>query len=247
MWEIYDRLISQIPEGLTADDCISGSNWTMVRSGKLFGVALTVKSHGGGHRSFKGAVKGARLLDIAALCKSWNFTEASIGMAAINAFFNTVENARELNDAAEGKRGENTFDFYAQDIAGKNVAVIGHFPNIESRLGPICNLAVLERNPESGDYPDSACEYILPDCEAVFITGMTFTNKTLPRLLQLCGGAKVTLVGPSVPLAPLLYEYGVDHLSSFCVTCPDIVENCIRQGTRREIFAGGIMTDCSSK
>ena len=33
------------------------------------------------------------------------------------------------------------------------------------------------------DFLDSACEYILPEQDFVFITGMTLTNKTLPRLL----------------------------------------------------------------
>jgi uncharacterized protein (DUF4213/DUF364 family) len=66
---------------------------------------------------------------------------------------------------------------------GKKVAVVGHFSLVEKQLGCKCSLSILEREPEGTDFLDSACEYILPEQDFVFITGMTLTNKTLPRLL----------------------------------------------------------------
>ena len=60
---------------------------------------------------------------------------------------------------------------------------MGHFPLVEKQLGRKCSLSILEREPEGADFLDSACEYILPEQDFVFITGMTLTNKTLPRLL----------------------------------------------------------------
>ena len=55
--------------------------------------------------------------------------------------------------------------------------------SIEELIAPLCRLSILERDPVLGDYPDSACEYILPEQDYVFITGMTLVNKTLPHLL----------------------------------------------------------------
>ena len=92
-----------------------------------------------------------------------------------------------------------------------------------------------------GDYPDSACEYILPEQDYVFITGMTLVNKTLPRLLQICRDAKVSLVGPTVPLSPVLFGHGADNLSGFVCTEPERLDEAIRRGCSMEIFAGGRM------
>ena len=89
------------------------------------------------------------------------------------------------------------------------------FPYIEKQLGGKCELSILEREPEGDDYLDSACEYLLPEQDFVFITGMTLTNKTLPRLLTLTEHAKTILVGPTSPITPLLFGYGVDSIAGF--------------------------------
>ena len=76
------------------------------------------------------------------------------------------------------------------------IATIGHFGDIE-KYAEGRDLIVLERSPSGNDLPDPAAEYLLADRELVFITGSALTNKTLPRLLELCSGARVILVGPS--------------------------------------------------
>lgn len=250
MWTLYDELIQGIPEDILVDQSIVGCVWTMVRTGGGLGVALTVKTSSIAP-AYHGPIAGAPLRQIAEGVKSWNLIEASIGMAAINAYYNTGEKAKDLGvhwgavpadcPLSERKK-QDAFIAFAHEIAGKNVAVIGHFPQIEQKLKPICALTVLERNPAPGDYPDSACEFILPQQDFVFITGMTLINKTLPRLLQIIGGkAKVSLVGPSVPLSPTLFRHGVHNLSGFCVTEPDAVEEALRRGGRQQLFCGGRM------
>ena len=249
MWSIYDRLIDAMPEGLVVDDYISGSNWTMVTSGDGCGIALTVKSQARRDTGIE-VIRGESLRRVAMLSKSWDFTKASFGMAAINAYYNTRQNAEamgcDVSALMADREKKNAFTAFADECAGKNVTVIGHFPNIEKQLAPICKLSILERNPTHDDYPDSACEYILPHQDFVFITGMTFTNKTLPRLLQLCKNAKVALVGPSVPLSAALFEYGVDYLCGYCVTDSLRASDCVKMGTRAELFSAGVMIDISS-
>ena len=250
MWNIYDDLINSIPPGIMIDDYNSGSSWTMITAGNGCGVARTVMSQTRLGISSE-RIRGEQLHHIAAGVKSWSFTEASFGMAAINAYYNTPQNVTALGyelspDVAKNKNN-NAFDMFADECVGKNVAVIGHFPNIEKRLAPICSLSILERDPFDDDYPDSACEYILPYQDFVFITGMTFTNKTLPRLLQLCINAKVALVGPSVPLAPLLFDYGVDYLCGFCVIDKSLASDCIKKGSRGDVFSAGVMLDISKR
>jgi uncharacterized protein len=73
------------------------------------------------------------------------------------------------------------FTSLREEMCGKKVAVVGHFQGLE-RIAEICNLSVLERRPQPGDYPDPACEYILREQEVVIITASTLINNTMPRL-----------------------------------------------------------------
>ena len=113
------------------------------------------------------------------------------------------------------------------------------FPYIEKQLGGKCELSILEREPEGDDYLDSACEYLLPEQDFVFITGMTLTNKTLPRLLTLTEHAKTILVGPTSPITPLLFGYGVDSIAGFFVTDRERTKALVAQAAHREIFRSG--------
>lgn len=243
-WRLYDQLIDGIPEELEVRDCILGMEWTMVESDAGCGVALTVRDDS------RPAVCsdfhiGRRLKDVAAGVKSWNFREASAGMAAINSFYNTEEKLVTLgiDMSGTGKEltgtGKSVFDDPEEAMKGRRVAVVGHFPKIEKQIGELCELSILERNPRDGDFPDSACEFILPEQDFVYITGMTFINKTLPRLLELSEGAKVSLVGPSSVLHPLLFAHGVDSVSGFFVTDPEMTRHLITHAKHREIFKGG--------
>jgi uncharacterized protein (DUF4213/DUF364 family) len=230
MWEIYDELIDGIAPGPRVDDSFIGEYWTMVRSGNSVGLAMTL------HDSTRPplldlsaddpACGGITLRELAAAAKSWNFAEASLGMAAINAYWNSPE--RPLVARALENGDAEAFSAWKSRVAGKKVAVIGHFFNLERTLGDICELSILERRPGPGDYPDSAAEFLLPESDFVFATGVTFTNKTLPRLLELSRDATFILAGPSVPLAPPLFNRGVHDLQSLVITDPDLCAAILR-------------------
>lgn len=164
---------------------------------------------------------GARLRDIAALAKSWNLAEAGIGMAAINAWFAQPERAERNGFArCETNSWQQVFHPYSEAVAGKKVTVVGHFPFAPPPLQHAAEPRVLERQPKAGDYPDSACEYLLPDSDYVFISGSAFVNKTIPRLLELSRHATTIVLGPSTPLSPGLFEHGVDVITGFVSPWP---------------------------
>ncbi len=242
-WKIYDELIGGIPEGLTVDECIIGINWTFIRAGEHAGIAMTFRSSCVSGMA-EGTYVGKSLKEVAEGAKSWNMLRASVGMAAINAFYNTAENMAAVGDAKSRNTGagESVFSEPLESLVGKAVAVIGHFPYIEKQLGALCRLSVLERDPDGNDYLDSACEYLLPEQDAVFITGMTFTNKTLPRLLELTGKGRTVLVGPSAPLSEILFRYGVDAVAGFYITDVNQARELVAQGAHREIFRSGRRT-----
>jgi uncharacterized protein len=65
----------------------------------------------------------------------------------------------------------------------------------------------------------------------VAITGTSLTNHTLPHLLEICKpGAFVIMLGDTVPLSPVLFDYGVHALSGTRVVNAELALRCVSQG-----------------
>lgn len=209
MWDFYNRTINEIPDELDVyvDFIYVGQTWTMVCAGKYCGVAVTVNEQDGPLRDFA-YLYGRPLKEVAALCKSWDFMEASVGTAALNAYINSTEQVTRKGCVPTA----NGFDDYKAAASGRKVAIIGHFVKLERFLTD-SDVYVLERKPVPGDYPDSACEYLLPEMDFTIITGSAFINKTLPRLLQLSRHA--VILGPSTPMSRSILDYGAKELSGY--------------------------------
>lgn len=162
-----------------------------------------------------GDLIGRSAKQVAELLLSWNFTEASLGLAALNSLIEP-----------EGEPG-NGFDLL-QSLKPKRPVIVGHFRNLDRSRYP--DLTVLEREPKEGDLPDPACEFILPQADFVLLSGSTFINKTIVRLLQLCQGAFVVIAGPSTPMSPYLFAQGVSALAGVRPRNPEKALNIISQG-----------------
>lgn len=222
MWELYDTLIDGIPLNCMIDELICGSHESFVRSGEGAGIA-PFRPYTSRMAMFAKNLIGAPLREVAACVKSWNLVEASIGAAAINAYYNNPQTARDngvkFSDANWVEdRICDPFIMSQKEIKGKKVAVVGHFPRLEKLFEPICELSIIEWEPEAGDYPMPACEYLIPQSDYVYLTCTSIVDKTLPRLLELARNAKnITLVGPGTPLAPQLFEFGVGNLSGVII------------------------------
>jgi uncharacterized protein (DUF4213/DUF364 family) len=176
---------------------------------------------------------------LAEYVKSWDSYESTLGLAAINSALNTPEQLESLGGKpVSEQKPVSAFEYYADRVYGKRVAVIGRFPDLE-QLERICHMSVLERNPGPGDLPDSACEYVLPSQDFVFITATTLLNKTLPRLLELSRNAVVFLVGPSAPFSATLFDHGIDTIAGTIVLDPKPVRESALEGAARGIFKQG--------
>ncbi len=195
-----------------------GFSWTAVlaeaEDGIRCGLAATLSNPELMHH-IRPAVRQAGHLheldyrELAALCESDSFTEVAIGMATINA----------LLPRNPGQWVElNAEDYLIQHGAGKNVAVIGHFPFNQRLAEPAKNVWVLELNPREGELPAEAAPDILPQADFVAITATTLINKTFDGLIALCRPeAVVIMLGPSTPLSPTLFDYGIKILSGTIV------------------------------
>lgn len=236
---IYHDLVAPIERGSPITACVAGLVWSLVEAGGYAGLALTLQD-GVFESVLPSRVQGAEARWLAEHITSWNMFDASLALAAINAWYNRRDSVEALlGRRLTSERGARLFERLSEQFAGRSVAVVGHFPHLEP-LRRHCKLTVLERRPLSGDLPDQAGEYLLERQDCVCITGSAVANKTLPRLLELSRAAYVVLIGPSVPLTPLWFEHGVDLLAGTVVLDPSGASNCVQQGGRRSLFGDSI-------
>ncbi|WP_371381346.1 Rossmann-like domain-containing protein [Sporomusa aerivorans] len=242
MWKLYDTLIDGIPADCLVDEFICGTYGVLVRSGSGCGFSHILPGDTLPETTKKSLKMPLR--ELAAGIKSWNFIEASAGMAAINTWYNsplaaTANGITLTNSLYSEDRLSDPFIAYQNAIKNKKVAVCGHFPYIEQLLRPVCELTLIDREPEEGDYPEAAAEYILPESDFVILSCTSLIYKTLPRLLALAQNAYVILVGPFTPLAPVLFSYGVSDLSGFVVKDNAAAANIVAGFERRPIYKTG--------
>lgn len=219
---ILDDIISSLTEDSVIQEIYVCAFWTAVVS-KNCGLASTFRQEHPRHVRVRGVgnLRSKSALALAEYAKSDNFLEASIGMAAINS----------LLDVDEAKcTQENAFDILAEKGGGKNIAIVGHFPWIPELKKVAKKLWVIEQRPQEGDLPAEAADDILPQADVVGITGTSLINHTIQKLLDLTKNSFVVMVGPTSPLSPVLFDYGVDVIGGTKVVEPEKVIRCITEG-----------------
>ena len=244
-WSLYDEMIEGIPGDVLVTDYGLGIAWSYLEAECGMGVAYTARQ--GGKRTVKDDLRGKSLREIAALSKSWCFEEATLGIAALNAWYSNPERLQTYGFDVEyekpalvGEEGGprlgkklDAFQLYKPQIEEKknaNVVVVGHFPHVTD-IAEYANLTVLERAcRDEWDTPDPACEYVMPEADYAFITGVTIINKTAPRLLELSKQAHTIMVGPSVVMAPALFNRDVECMAGSVVTDPEATRFASKHG-----------------
>jgi len=235
--KILDDLIRSLKETDTPVRSIHACVfWTAVIS-RHCGLSSTFREEGPTHE--RGVREVGHLtrktgLELAEYAKSDSLLEASIGMAAVNSLI-------EIDDSKYIEK--NAFELLVERGKGKRVAVVGHFPWIPKLKEKVEHLWVLEKRLREGDLPASEATWILPHCDAVGITGTSFINHTLEGLLSLCKNAYVVLIGPTSPLSPILFDYGIDAICGTKVTDPERAIRSISEGaTFREVEGVHLLT-----
>jgi uncharacterized protein (DUF4213/DUF364 family) len=242
VWGLYERLVAEVPRDGRVANCVVGLVWTLVETdaGGL-GMSLTFPE-GLDESLLPGSIAGAPLREAASWLESWNYYEAAVGCATVNACTNTASRLQAVTGRLPGDLrggGRNIFERLAERFAGGRVAVVGGFPTL-APLRAACRLTVLERDPAAGDLPDPACEVVLPEQDCVCITATALVNKTLPRLLELCRDAYTVLIGPTLPLSPIWFEYGVDLLAGTVVDDCGLARRAAQEGAHRRLFVSGV-------
>lgn len=201
-----------------AKQVIVGLNWTLVVGPDGAGLAHTPARGTEGCRSLPhpGTYAGRTLAELAALWGAQNVFEHAIAVAAVNAHWNRYD--------LEGERA-NGLDLI--ENYGERTVMIGRFPGIAERWPGI---AVVEREPRAGEYPESALPELLAKAKFVAVTASVIVNGSMSGILAMCKGARVLVVGPSTPLAPPLYEHGMDILSGYVASDVEGIAHAICEG-----------------
>jgi len=237
--DLFSEIIASLPEGIPRQIVI-GLHWTAVAmeiGGQVrCGLASTLTSehhHGVPDVPRAGYLETQTSLRLANQIYSDQPTMVSVGMATINAL---------LPQYPDTWVDLNAEEVIARRGVDKSVVLIGHFPFIERLRTQVGRLTVLELDPKPGDLPIAAAENVIPDAQVVAITGMTLLNRTFEGLLRLCApDAFIILLGPSVPLSPVLFDLGVEILCGSVVTSTENVLASVRQGGNfRQVHKAGV-------
>ena len=222
----FFELYNVLSRGVDSDEPIlkscTAKIWAMARTENSLGFAAMTEGRSIGAMYPEG-LAGKSLRMAAKAVFSWNNAEASAAHAALNAYYNTAARMEALGSFEEYEK----YSTDGIDFTDKTVGIVGHMHGPKGMREKAKQVFVIEREPQPGDYPDPACDFLLPQCDIVLITGSSLINKTLPHLLELCRDATTILTGPTVPMCPALLDFGIDRLAGLVVTDADGLEDRI--------------------
>ncbi len=227
---LFEQLLPSLPDGRLVSINI-GLHWTAVvveADGETrCGLAANVGDESHHHTNEQAISRAGHLTDLTAhdlatFVHSVSLPEVSIGLATVNALLPRLKNRWADINAEE---------VIAQYGAGKNVALVGHFPFVPRLRSRVGMLWVLEQNPQEGDLPSESAPEIIPQADVLAITAMTLLNHTFDGLMSLRKPDALTLlIGPSTPLSPVLFDFGVNIISGAVVEDIDSTLRGVMQG-----------------
>lgn len=241
-YEIYDLLQDYAAGPERVRDVVIGLVWTYClgdTAGLAMSPAIPTRT-----LPWAGTLRGRPLSELAGWVREFDPYPATVGMAAVNAGINRLRLPAEgviLDPRPGASNNLAVFEHFLPQILGKRVVVIGRYPGLDQFASAHqLDLTVLERQAGANDLPDSACEYVLPGAEWVFITASAIPNKTFPRLAQLSRNAVTVLMGPTTPWLPELYHFGIDFLAGADIADPEILRDTLAEGGGVRIFDAAV-------
>ena len=222
MTKLYNLLIEQVADTPIKD--LNIYHKTIFYEGEHTGLASTVNTRCCQAISEVGNLHNCSAQNLAQRLLSINTMEAAIGLAAINS---TLNSPTLLNK----NQSINAFDLIEKNGQGKNIAIIGKFPRVNAfRQNPFYkNLWVFELEAQADCLTPDAFEEYLPQADITLITATSLINHTFSSIIKLTKGTNI-LIGPSAPLSPLLFDFGIDIIAGTVVTDSSLAKRYLSQG-----------------
>ncbi len=208
--EILAALLQTLPGGWWVDRIYRGVTWTasFVESATgerrigLAAAAPAIIDSGFLTYGFN-RLDRTEAQNISRYALSQESIKAAAGLATINALLQPDPASLSQIDAG---------DWLVEQGRDRRVALVGRFPFIDE-LEPVAHqLWVFEFNPRPGEFSFAQAPEIIPQAEVLAITGSAILNHSLQNYLTLANpAARVIVLGPSTPLSPIMFNFGI-HL-----------------------------------
>lgn len=246
---IYD-LLAAVLKGPGQDFCLTdvmlGLNWSSAgiartsTASELLATGMCFSPTGVSRQiPWAGSLRGRSCAELLPWLEHWSGPELVCAIATINAISSIdnplLQESKVLLPDGDVPANLTPFTYFAPQLAGKNIVVVGHYPNME-RFQDQFQYHCLERQPYPGDFPAEAAAFLLPEADWVFVTASSLANKTLPDLLALATQAQVVLMGPSLPWLAEWAEFGVDYLAGIRVNDAQLLRTIVAEGGGTRIF-----------
>lgn len=212
-------LADSVTDDTLIDEVLVGLNWSFVRAGALAGIARSPDRGTEGARTARHGepIAGRPLCELAQWLCSLDPLRRSIGLAAVNAFWNRAD-----RPAASKPWGLAHFE-----PPGEGLVIVGGFRAAAKRL-PAAH--IIEREPKGDDVSADAADAVLANAKAIAITAQTLMNGSLDPLLARVGHIPDrVLLGPSAPVAPPCLDVGLTRVSGLAITDPDAAAAFIKE------------------
>ena len=169
---IYDKILDEalpLLKGAEIIDYAFGINYILVKTTIGMGAAYTITQDADSEIMLRDYKKGNPAELAEELYRSSNSFESGIGLALINSALNNKPSSRE--DV-----------FKTECLKGKKVAMVGYFTPMLHMFRE-SDLKIFELKDMEGTHKPSEAAEIMPECDMVIITGVTFVNKTFHTYL----------------------------------------------------------------
>lgn len=225
LMQLLEELINSLKRDLPVTAGVVGSHLIAVASRRLGLAAHLPRAEGRELVSSEKAMftlVGRSARDLAMWLMGDEWLRAGIGMASLNS----------LLEIDHGKLHEiNAKHIIADRAAGKNLMVVGHFPFVNTIRTSVRNLWIMEKKPGAEYISEEEGYHLLPEADVVAITGSSLINHTFERIMSNCrSGSFKIMLGPSTPLSPVLFDYGLDAIGGALVEVVNTVLAEVEQG-----------------
>jgi uncharacterized protein (DUF4213/DUF364 family) len=237
---IYDLLVERAQSTAVIRRVVLGLNWSVADLGSI-GLCYSPPAPPR-TLAWPGSIAGRRASEVASWLESSEPLEATVAAAVINAVVNDTDNPclRRATALASGAAPHlAVFEHFAPLVRGANVVVVGRYPGLDAVWGQDDYLC-LERRSLPGTLPESLAPHVLSSADWVFITASSLSNHTLPSLLHHSRGAKIVLMGPSLPWLEEWADFGVHYIAGVGVEQPGDLLQVVSEGGGTRIFEGPV-------
>lgn len=222
------RLLNSMIQSLPRPDApveqvVAGDKFIAVVAGGRTGISSLLGARPDAHEaSMTDKVVGMSAVRVAEYLLRPSPFAVCLGMAALNAASTPDPSSETAAAPAE--------QLIAELGRNKTVGLVGQFPFVEALREKVGALHLFELREAPGAVPREHWEEVLPRLDVLALTATALLTRQMAFYLSRAANAVSVVLGPTTPMSPALFGFGVDYLCGSMVTDPRPVLEGIRAG-----------------